>query len=158
MSAMQEPEQSVAIDVVGDGGIALSGVTFQDDTHLCAPLAGYDDDDDDDDDDEALEDPQLYQYVSDSEQEDSGGLREEEDDWQGVLDDLLMGTLDPEANPVPVDFADTPDGPPVLTKEEEKRADEIASQILMAQLVEAPWFKSELPNAVIQEIVERAQR
>ncbi|KAF9080279.1 hypothetical protein BGX23_002374 [Mortierella sp. AD031] len=96
MSAMQEPEQSVAIDVVGDGGIALSGVTFQDDSHLCAPLAGYDGDVDDD---EVLEDPQPYQYVSDSEQEDSDGLKEEEDDY-------------------------APDGPPVLIKEEEKRADE----------------------------------
>ncbi|KAG0195456.1 hypothetical protein BGX33_003273, partial [Mortierella sp. NVP41] len=94
MSATQEPEHSVAIDVVGGGGIALSDVTFQDDSHLCAPLAGYDDDDDDD---EALEDPQPYQYVSDSEQEDSGGLKEEEDDWQGVLDDPVDGDIGVEA-------------------------------------------------------------
>ncbi|KAG0313623.1 hypothetical protein BG000_005820, partial [Podila horticola] len=51
-----------------------------------------------------------------------------------------------------------PDGPPVLTKEEEKRADEVASQILMAQLVDTPWITSELPDAVIEEIVRKTLR
>ncbi|KAK3838210.1 MAG: hypothetical protein J3R72DRAFT_476581 [Linnemannia gamsii] len=164
-NTMTEAEQRVSINVTSSG-IALSAM--KDDAHLCAPLA---EDDDDDDDDEPT-DPQPYQYVSDSEKDDTDDL-EEKDDWQVAPDETgdinfeaeaapsitpsIVGA-DPTAIAAPEDFTDMPDDPPVLTKEEEIYADEIASLILKGQLVDAPWIKSDLPDADIVAIVQRTQR
>ncbi|KAF9318748.1 hypothetical protein BG006_003144 [Podila minutissima] len=166
--AMQEPEQSAAPDVAA--GIALSSMRLQGDSHLCAPLVGGDGDDND----EILADSQPYQHVSNSENEDADDLEEEEDDWEGVPNDMgdgdtgvdtapstaqSIGGIDTITSTIPnteSEFA--PDGPPVLTKEEEKHVDEVASQILMAQLVDAPWITSELPHAVVEEIIQRVMK
>ncbi|KAF9274652.1 hypothetical protein BGZ74_004284, partial [Mortierella antarctica] len=143
---------------------------LQDDSHLCAPLVGGNGDDDD----EILVDSQPYQYVSDSENKDADDLEEEEDSWEGVTNDMGDGDTGVDTAPstaqsisgidtITSTIPDTesefaPDGPPVLTKEEEKHADEVASQILMAQLVDAPWITSELPDTVIEEIIQRVMK
>ncbi|KAG0276989.1 hypothetical protein BGZ97_009980, partial [Linnemannia gamsii] len=51
-----------------------------------------------------------------------------------------------------------PEDHPNLSKEEEEHADKVVSQVLMEQLDDAPWIKSEIPDVEIQKIVERSEK